>query len=88
MINNKKPPHPGVLFKRDFLVGEMTLQGFADTTKFSRQYWGDVLNGRKRVTAILAIDMEKVSGVRAEDWAMTQARYDVWAARKIGKYRR
>lgn len=88
MIDNKKPKHPGILFKQDYIKGQMTLQSFADTTKYSRQYWGEVFMGRKRVTAPLAIDMQKVSGVAAEDWAMMQARYDVWAARKIGKYRR
>ncbi len=61
--------HPGVIFRRKYLKQRGDLLQFATGTKISRQYWGDVFRGEKRVTAKLACHMANTSIESAEHWA-------------------
>lgn len=90
-----KPKHPGIEFKKLFIAGrrdtskgKIQLCDLALKSGISRQYWGEVLRGEKRVTAKLALHMERESGEPAILWAQMQAVYDVWAARQRKNYRR
>ena len=89
--------HPGVIFKREYVRGrrepanrtkQYQLYELANKTGISRQYWGDVFAGRKRVTAKLALLMATVSKENATHWAILQAEYDIMRAQKNKKYRR
>ncbi len=87
-----KNAHPGVIFKKDHIAGrcdgdtkKSRLCDFAEKTKISRQYWGDVFRGEKRVTPRMAIHMAKLSGHNAIHWLTLQAEYDIMIVLTKGK---
>ena len=84
----KSANHPGVIFKRRYIKQRGDLKAFAASSQISRQYWGDVFRGEKRVTAKLACHMDNTSIESAELWASLQAEYDVAMARRRKNYRR
>lgn len=88
MAQKIKCPHPGVMFKAKYLTQRGDVKEFAASTKISRQYWGEVFRGEKRVTGKLAIYMADISKESAEHWARLQADYDVEIARRRKNYRR
>ena len=88
MAQKIKHPHPGAMFKAKYLTQRGDIKEFAASTKISRQYWGEVFRGEKRVTGKLAICMSDISKESAEHWARLQADHDVAMARRRKSYRR
>ena len=87
------PPHPGEILREDCLkaVG-LSVTAAAKWLGVSRVTLSELLNGHNRVTAEMAIRLEKAGWGSAESWIRNQASYDLWEAKqragkiKVRKY--
>jgi addiction module HigA family antidote len=73
----KPDPTPGELLWS--LMGEqgMTQIRLAQLTRRPAQAWSEIGQGKKRVTAETAVQLESVFGVAAEEWLRLQAVVDL-----------
>ena len=88
------PVHPGEYLK-EFIIPalDITTQGFAEHLGIGRRTLYDIMDGKKSVTANMALRLARATGVRAEMWMNLQALYELKKAEeehgeelaKIGK---
>jgi len=79
----KDPPHPGETLREDVL-GPLNLRVREASVflNFSQATLVRVLNGRDRITAELAVKLEKAGFSTARFWMMLQLNYDLAQAAK------
>ncbi len=79
----RRPSTPGTVI-RDLFLGEDGLhitQGvLADRLGVSRQNFNAILNGKRAVTASMALRLERVLGVDAQTWLNLQLAVDLYDA--------
>lgn len=83
MIKNPKPMHPGqVLY--EIYMREMGLNQsqLAEKCKCSPRKINEIVNGKRSISPMFALELEKVLGTTAEMWVRMQADYDLWVARE------
>ncbi len=49
----------------------------AEKIRISNSQFGDILNGKRRITPRIALLLEKEFGYRAKDWVRLQADYEL-----------
>lgn len=70
--------HPGILLRRDFVEPDgKTQTEVARKLGVSKAYLCDILNGKRPVSARMAIRLGKRYGTGAWFWVERQARYDL-----------
>ena len=82
---NRAPTHPGEILLEEFLKplnlsqGELAqhLSGSWTQPKIS-----GIINGKRRITEIIALDFADAFGTSAEFWLNLQNHYDLWHARE------
>ena len=76
---NRQPTHPGEILKED-VFPDMGLNASraAKLLQISRQYMGEILNGRKPLTPLLCLKIAKMVGNNAESWMRLQSAYNLW----------
>lgn len=85
----KNPPHPGLSVRHDCLepLG-LSVTEAASKLGISRKQLSDILNGHSRLSAQMAIRLDKAFGGGADTWFRLQATYDLAQAMKqAGKIR-
>jgi addiction module HigA family antidote len=81
------PPHPGEVI-RELCVEPLglTVTDAARALKVSRRTLSELLNGRRGISAEMAVRLSLAFGRAPESWLAMQAAYDLWAVR--GRTRR
>jgi addiction module HigA family antidote len=76
------PAHPGKIFRKKGLkpLG-LTVAAATDALGITRKALSDLLNGPIRVSADMAIRLEKVVGSTADAWLRMQMQQDLWEVR-------
>ena len=79
----KNPPHPGKIVRAACLepLGLSVTEG-AKVLGVCRQALSNLVNGRARMSAEMAIRLAKAFGSTTETWIRLQTAYDIARARK------
>jgi antitoxin HigA-1 len=82
MARKKMPPvHPGEILLEDFLKPMRVSQyGLAKALGVPAQRVGDIVHGRRSITADTALRLGRYFGMEAQFWMNLQARYDLETA--------
>ena len=76
------PTHPGFMIKEELEAREMKQIHLAGAMSISATMLSDLINGRRKVTAELALKLEKTLQIPAIFWMNYQAQYDLDMLRK------
>ena len=80
----KVPIHPGEILREEFIgPANITQEQLAHAMDVSRRTVNEIVRGRRRLTAEMAIRLSKVLGTSAELWMGLQDDYDLLTAPKI-----
>ena len=85
-----RPTHPGAMLREDFLPEYgLTMSGFAESLRVSRQTVNELLRERRAVSPEMALRLSRLFGNSPEFWLNAQRAVALWeAARNIkGKIR-
>lgn len=77
-----KPTHPGEVLKDELLSRKITQKKFAESISVPYTELNEVLNGKRSISANLALMLEAALGIRAAIWINMQSRYDLEMARR------
>ena len=83
MIKNSKPLHPGIVLCEVYMK-EMNLNQsqLAERIGCLPKRINEVVNGKRGISAQLALELEFALGTSAEMWVRMQAEYDLGVARE------
>lgn len=87
MKSKIKPVHPGRLLHDEFMepVG-LSQRRLAQATGLSRARVGNLVRGRRGITAEVALRLERALGMSAQSWMNLQTLYDLeTASAELGK---
>lgn len=77
MRGPKNPFHPGEILLEEFLKpANTTRKAFAKKIGRSRARLNELISGRRKITAEMALDLAEVLGTSAKFWVNLQATYD------------
>ena len=82
IINNTDPLHPGYIIEMEIEARGLKKTEVADLLGIRPQHLSELLHEKRHVSAILAIKLEGIFGVRADYWLRVQSGYDLAQARK------
>jgi len=75
------PTHPGVMLREDFLPKyDLTVSGFAEALRVSRQTVNELLRERRAVSPEMALRLSRLFGNSPEFWLNAQRAVDLWEA--------
>jgi len=77
------PTHPGFMIKEEIEARGMKQKYLADAMSISATMLSDLINGRRNVTAELALKLEKTLQIPAIFWMNYQAQYELDMLRKV-----
>ena len=78
----EEPIHPGQFLKSRYLEPlKVTTGDAAAALNITRQTLSELINGRKGVTAEMAVRLSNVFGGSAEMWMLLQTEYELHKAR-------
>ena len=77
-----RPYHPGELLKEELECRNIKQKDFAEKTGLSYTAFNEVLNGKRAVTAELALIMETVLGINADMLLRMQTDYNLQSSRE------
>lgn len=80
--------HPGIILKEALDNCGMSQKELADAVGKSTPVINDIIKGKRGVNAELAVLLESVLGVKAEEWMNYQSQYDLNRARSNGEIER
>jgi len=76
------PPHPAKLLKIYLEDYNLSVSAFALRIGVSRNTASELLNEHSRISAEMALKLEKAFKVPARSWIDMQSQYDLWHARQ------
>jgi addiction module HigA family antidote len=72
------PPHPGEILLREFMKPmDLTANRLAIELRVTPARIGEIIHGRRSITAETALRLAQFFGTSAELWVNLQARYDL-----------
>ncbi|MBC7383864.1 MAG: HigA family addiction module antidote protein [Bacteroidia bacterium] len=74
--------HPGEHLKEEIAARDMSQQELADKLHVSKSEISLIINGRRNITPIIAVKLEKSLGINAEFWMNIQIKYDIDLVKK------
>jgi addiction module HigA family antidote len=78
MRGPKNPFHPGEILLEEFLKpANITRRAFAKKIGWSRARLNDLISGKRKITAEMALDLAEALGTSAKLWMNLQATYDI-----------
>jgi addiction module HigA family antidote len=78
MARKIKPVHPGRILKQEFLEpAGITQYRLSKATGLSQVQVGNILRGRRSITAETALRLERALGMSAQTWMNLQTLYDL-----------
>jgi addiction module HigA family antidote len=76
---NRKPTHPGAIFREDVLPAlKMTQTELARRLDVSRLTISELLHEKRSLSADLAIRLGRLTGTTPESWLRMQEALDLW----------
>jgi addiction module HigA family antidote len=81
-------PHPGELLRNKLAEKKITQKAFARLIDMQPPHVSGLINGKRHISAMLALKLEKLLGVDAINWMKWQMLYDLESARKNQRVRR
>ncbi len=74
----KNPPHPGKVVQHDCIepLG-LTITEAAAALHVTRTTLSELVNGKRGISAAMAVRLEQVFGGSAESWLVQQVQYDL-----------
>jgi addiction module HigA family antidote len=82
---NRPPTHPGEVLLEEFLrpLG-LSQEQFAQHLggSWTQPKISEIINKKRRVTEVIALDFADAVGTSAEFWLNLQNRYDLWYAKQ------
>jgi len=77
------PPHPGKIIKEIYLKDyNLSVTAFALKLGVSRNTASELVNGKNRITAEMALKLAKCFSTTPEVWLNEQQAYDLWQAKQ------
>lgn len=77
------PPHPGKIIKEIYLKDyNLSVTAFALKLGVSRTTASELINGKNRITAEMALKLAKCFSTSPEVWLNEQQAYDLWIAKQ------
>jgi addiction module HigA family antidote len=77
------PIHPGRILRSEFMQPlEMTQYRLAKSIGVSQRRIGEIMSGKRAITADTALRLEKFFGMRAQFWLNLQTAYDLEIAER------
>ncbi len=74
----KNPPHPGTVVLQECIEPlELTTTQAAEALGVTRNTLSELVNGKRGISAEMAVRLSKVFGGSAESWLVQQAQYDL-----------
>lgn len=82
MIKNPKPLHPGIVLNEIYME-EMGINQseLAVLIGCLPKKINEIVNAKRSISPLFALDLERVLGTSAEMWVRMQAEYDLWVVR-------
>jgi addiction module HigA family antidote len=81
-MKQRKPTHPGELLQRLYLDEmNMTQTELAEKIGCRHAQVNLIINGKRGISPLFALELERVLKVDAETWLNLQMKYDLWEAR-------
>ena len=74
--------HPGEILADELEARNISKKDFAAQIALRRSHLSDLFNGRRHVSAKLALQLEAKLGIGAEFWLRVQTAYDLFMAKK------
>jgi HTH-type transcriptional regulator/antitoxin HigA len=74
--------HPGEVLADELGAREISQKNFAALVDMRPPHFNELLKGKRHVSAILALKLEKNLGIDARFWMRLQADYDLKIARR------
>ena len=69
--------HPGVLIKEELKARRMKQKDLAEAIDVAKNVMSEVINGKRNISAALALKLEKALGIQAEFWMKYQVNYEI-----------
>jgi len=82
IINDDEPLHPGYIIDMEIEARGLKKSDVAGLLGIWPQHLSELLREKRHVSAMLALKLEGVFGVKADYWLRVQAGYDLAIARK------
>ena len=76
-----KATHPGILIKDELIAREIKQKEFARDIEMPLTVLNEIINGKRSITADIALSLEKALDIPAEYWMRFQAGYEIDCAR-------
>jgi HTH-type transcriptional regulator/antitoxin HigA len=74
--------HPGEVLAEELTAREIAQKEFAELIDMRPPHLNELLKGKRHISAILALKLEKLLGISAGFWMRLQIEYDLNIARK------
>lgn len=74
--------HPGEVLADELIAREIVQKEFAGKINMRPPHFNELLKGKRHVSALLALKLEKLLGIEAGFWMRLQIEYDLNIARK------
>lgn len=76
LVSGKIDP-PGEILREEIAERKITQSSFAKKIGIHQPHFSDILKGKRKINALLALKLEKELGVRAEFWLEMQVQYEL-----------
>jgi addiction module HigA family antidote len=82
----RRPTHPGVTIKNDYLIPlSVTIKDMAETLGISPKTLSKTINERGSITPDMALHLSRAFDTTPAIWLNLQKNYDMWHAEKYSK---
>ena len=89
MIPEKRPTHPGEFIREDILVEfSLTQEELAQRLDVSRRSINQLVNGKRGITADMALRLSKFTNTSPQLWLNLQTAVDLWDASQAANSRK
>ena len=79
----RKPTHPGIIIKEDYLVPlSISIKDMATNLGVSRKTLSKIVNTRGSITPEMALRLSRAFDTTPDLWMNLQKNYDLWNAEK------
>ena len=73
-------PHPGEILREALQTLNLNTVQAAEKLHVSHQFISQVLGGKRTLSALMCLKLEKLTGRPAKHWMHAQADFSLWAA--------
>ncbi|MFR9668994.1 MAG: HigA family addiction module antitoxin [Rikenellaceae bacterium] len=88
LANSFTPVHPGEIFKEELQARGISQKKIAEMTQVSYTMLNEILNGKRQLSAEVALVFEAALGISADMLIGIQTRYNLQVARDNSSYKR